>query len=390
MPLTIGILAIVDPSSGGIYQYTESVLESLTSDNSGKYRYVILTLDSAKERVPKLGFEIRTLPISKIPKWLRMLRFFFLFLGIQTQLLMTAAERDTINDIDLFLSPVISPYPHYFSKKPFIFTLHDMQERYYPHFFSWRQRTIRRVLNYRLTQAAQHILCEAETVHDDIVRFLNVAPAKISVIVAPPQLSMTELSSTPDKMSSIRTKYTLPKQFLFYPSQFWPHKNHCSLIDALALLTHEFPDLCLVLTGGRKHCYSTLVAQVSRLRLTSRVIFTGFVDQSDLGTLVQLASVMVIPSLFESVSIPIFEAFAAKVPVCTGHNLHHQVGDAALCFDPLNPKDIANQIRLILTDSDRSKALTVQGHAMVSQLTGRQFQTNLTKIIDQSLPRKNI
>lgn len=383
MPLTIGVLAVVEPSSGGIFQYTESVLKSLAFDHSGTYRYVILTLDNSTERFEKLGFEVRTLPLSKAPKWLRILRFCFLSLGLRPSILMTAPELKTIHDIDLFLSPVITAYPHYFCKKPFIFTLHDMQERYYPHFFSWRQRIIRRVLNYRLTQAARHILCEADTVRDDIIRFLNVPPAKISVIVAPPQLSMTVLPLTPDQIGLIRKKYALPQQVLFYPSQFWPHKNHRTLIDAFALLVGEFPDLGLVFTGSPKYCYSTLVKQVAQLQLDSRVIFTGFVDQADLDGLYQSASILVVPSLFESVSIPIFEAFSAKIPVCTSNNLRHQVGSAALCFDPMNPQDIATQLKRILTDEVCRSKLISQGQTQMDPLTHTILVSKITAVISE-------
>lgn len=72
----------------------------------------------------------------------------------------------------------------------------------------------------------------------------------------------------------------------------------------------------------------------------------GYVPQEDMPYLYKLSSALVMPTLFESVSMPIWEAFSLGVPVVSSNvcALPEQVGDAGLLFDPYNIEDIAEKI----------------------------------------------
>src|SRR6185312_10283005 len=111
------------------------------------------------------------------------------------------------------------------------------------------------------------------------------------------------------QLEAARERMHLPGKFLFYPAQFWPHKNHVRLVEAFRGVVDEIADVSLVLTGKKRDEYDAVMNAVARLGLAEKVLHLGYVEQRDLHAAYQLATALVMPSLFESVSIPIYEAF---------------------------------------------------------------------------------
>jgi glycosyltransferase involved in cell wall biosynthesis len=76
------------------------------------------------------------------------------------------------------------------------------------------------------------------------------------------------------------------------------------------------------------------------------------VSNEDLRAIYQMARCLVVPSLFEANSLPIFEAWAEGIPVASSNvtALPEQVGDAGLLFDPMDPHDMGGVIERLFTD----------------------------------------
>jgi glycosyltransferase involved in cell wall biosynthesis len=123
-----------------------------------------------------------------------------------------------------------------------------------------------------------------------------------------------------------------------YVGTLQPRKNLARVINAFAGLAGD-PALAgvqLVLAGKRGWLYDDLFAQVTRLGLTSRVIFPGYVEEADLPALLSGALALVFPSLYEGFGIPVLEAMAWGCPaiVATGSALDEVLGPAGLTVDP--------------------------------------------------------
>ena len=143
-------------------------------------------------------------------------------------------------------------------------------------------------------------------------------------------------------LQAVRLRLKLPDKFLFYPAQFWVHKNHLRLIEAFREVATEVPDLNLVLTGKKRDEYQVVMDAIDKFGLNERVFHLGYVEQGDLHAIYKLAAALVMPSLFESVSIPIYEAFQVGTPVAASNILAipEQVGDAGLLFEPTSVASI--------------------------------------------------
>src|SRR6185437_12772842 len=125
----------------------------------------------------------------------------------------------------------------------------------------------------------------------------------------------------------------------------------------------QVPDLKLVLTGKQRDEYQTVMDRIAKSGLSGHVIHLGYVAQEDLQAIYRLATALVMPSLFESVSIPIYEAFQAGTPVAASGILAmpEQVGDAGVLFDPTSLASIRQAVLQIAGDPEAARRLGQKG-----------------------------
>jgi glycosyltransferase involved in cell wall biosynthesis len=363
----LGVVMRATPASGGTYQYSLSMLEAL--GHSSGYE-VTLYADTSIPDFARFKFPVRHF-VEERPAQFRDLAADAL--GFR--------RADRFADEDILIAPTFS-LALLHSAKPFVYTLHDLQEHYYPANFSWAQRAFRRRVYVRLSDRAAAIICESEYVKSDIVRLLGVPGEKVSVITAPPLgRPLAEFSDA--QLAEVRKRLGLEGRFFFYPAQFWPHKNHLRLIEAFRLVVASEPELKLVLTGKPRDEYEAVMQAVRQAGLERNVQHLGYIEQADLQAIYHLALALVMPSLFESVSIPIYEAFQAGTPVLASDLLAipEQVGAAGLLFDPLSSKSIAARMLEIARDPGLAKTLGARGRDRMVAMTPRRYCSELEALL---------
>ncbi len=287
-------------------------------------------------------------------------------------------------EVDMVVSPIYTTRL-LASRRPFVFTLHDLQEKYYPEYFNVAQRVWRDLANKSLTSAAALVICESNHVKSDIHKFLAVDNSRIEVIPAPPvSMFSPEYMESPEFDRAVNNT-KLPEQFIFYPAQFFPHKNHIRLIEALALLRRTYPNCHLLLTGQQKYEFPKVMARVNELGLQDRVRHLGYVETGTLASLYRQSTLVVIPTLFESISIPVYEAFRLGAPVCASNvvALPEQIGDAGMLFDPLSITDMAEKISSLLGDQELRRELARRGKERISGLTSESYSAQLDRVLDR-------
>jgi glycosyltransferase involved in cell wall biosynthesis len=95
----------------------------------------------------------------------------------------------------------------------------------------------------------------------------------------------------------------------------------------------------------------------------------GFVPEDDLRAIYRLASFLVLPTLFEANSLPIFEAWLEGLPVACSNipALLEQVGDAAYLFDPMQVASIADAVSTLATDGLLREDLRARGYQRLKE-----------------------
>lgn len=249
---------------------------------------------------------------------------------------------------------------------PSIYQPADIQHVHYPQFFTpeslvWRETIYRAGCNLSHT-----IIVVSQWIKDDLMRHYGISPHKVQVISAgPPTGAYSELS--PTKLEEVRATYHFPASFLFYPAMPWRHKNHVRLLQALAALRDRRGLKLNLVCTGHKDCdlsdWPRVEQAIKELRLEDQVQFVGLVPPEDLRAIYRLAQFIVIPTLFEAASGPLFEAWLEGTPAAcsTVTSLPEQAGDAALLFDPMSVEAMADAISRMATDASLRDDLRRRG-----------------------------
>lgn len=270
---------------------------------------------------------------------------------------------------------------------PYLATFWDLQHRLQPFFPEvemggiWE---IREDFYSRYFQRASVIIVGTETGRKEVERFYQVPSERIKVLPLPtPRFSLTEIS---EKNQDILKKYSLPPYYLFYPAQFWSHKNHANLLIALKILKQKHNlSLPLVLVGSDKGNEKYIRKLISRYELSLQVFILGFVPQEDMTALYQNAQALTFMTFFGPDNLPPLEAFSQGCPVIASNvsGAEEQLGDAALLVDPKSPEQIADAIVTLYNSPELRKTLIARGLKRAKQWTGQDFVRSIFPILDE-------
>lgn len=249
---------------------------------------------------------------------------------------------------------------------PNVYQPHDFQHLHLSKNFSKETMVLRNAGMGSMMQQASQIIVGAEWTKNDLINFYpDYGERIINVPVYPRPL-----------LKDVRIEEAVMQQigdYLFYPAMDWPHKNHIGLIRAFAQVRQKFPDLFLVLSGGDLNQNEEILDAINRESVGKYVIFTGFVTEAELYSYYKNSLLLIMPSFFESESLPIWEAFQIGTPVLASSitAIPEQTAGAALLFDPSIKKDFEAQLERILTDEDLRARLVLGGTKRVAKLTPR-------------------
>ena len=145
-------------------------------------------------------------------------------------------------------------------------------------------------------------------------------------------------------------KYDLNNDYIFYPAQFWAHKNHIYILKALHILKSESSiSLGAIFSGSDQGNLSYIKDMTKQFNLENKVRFTGFVSNEEINYLYSQSIALVMPTYFGPTNIPPLEAFKLNVPVIYSDlpGLRDQVNDAALLLNLNDPKSLVENLKII-------------------------------------------
>lgn len=226
---------------------------------------------------------------------------------------------------------------------PSIYQPHDLQHEHFPDFFSRREiDTRRRFYKLAMDQSTFTIL-SSNSAKNDFQAFYPEFGSKLGTVPQPAN-SLGSKSERPSKNLA-----ELFGEYYLYPAAVWPHKNHSNLLAGFSQFLEAYPDRKLILCGPRTDSDVGLSRIIQDLSLENHVALFGYVDSEQLKQLYHKAKAVIIPSLFEAGSFPIWEAFSFEklVAVSNIQSLKSQAQDGAIFFDPNISQDICRALEEI-------------------------------------------
>lgn len=186
-----------------------------------------------------------------------------------------------------------------------------------------------------------------------------------------------------------KTRRSLGVGWVFYPAQFWPHKNHIVILHAIKILKEKYGlDFKVVFTGADKGNLDYIKSKILEFGLENQVKFLGFVSVEKLVELYKNAFALIFPSFFGPDNIPPLEAFAMRCPVIAAEvpGSEYQLKDAALLFDPKNEIDLATAIKKLYEDTELRHKLIKKGFEIAQNWTSKEYVEGILKIVDDFEP----
>ena len=316
----------------------------------------------------------------------------------------SATNRTSIKQLEKVLKSegielIHFPYQRYYpTSLPFIFEPWDLQHIHLPELFT-REEILFRNNHYKeASQKATVVVAATRSTKYDIVRYFDIPASKVAVIYR--GIETTNFRESVDGNESIPPAEKMSVEagtYAIYPAKPWPHKNHGRLFAALAKVKKDTGlRIPLVCTGRPPKGQDGFLEDLAKqYEISDQVNCIGYLSESAIQQYLAGARLLLFPSLFEGLGIPLLEAMDRGIPIaCSNVScIPEVVGNAALMFDPYSVEDIANKISTIWLDDNLKSDLARRGKQRAKDFSWeeatRSFQLLYRYVAGHSLSDKD-
>jgi glycosyltransferase involved in cell wall biosynthesis len=286
--------------------------------------------------------------------------------------------------IDLYHSPdfVLPPL----RKARGILTVHDLAFLMRPECADAHLRAYLEEVVPRSVRRADYIIADSENTRNDLVVLLNVPPQSISVVPGGVEERFAPVTD-PEELARARQSLGVgDARFILALGVLEPRKNLNRLMDAFAILKRRerWPDLKLVLAGGRGWLVEGILAHHAGSSVREDILLPGFVPDTLLPAIYSAASVFAFPSLYEGFGLPILEAMACGTPVVASRAscLPEVAEGASVLVDPDDAEELAEALSQALNDDTLRADLAARGRARAAEYTWRRAAEQLLQVYE--------
>jgi glycosyltransferase involved in cell wall biosynthesis len=346
-------------SCSGIGTYIKNLLPFIFE----KFQEDIFYLIGNKVEILRIGFD-------KYPN-VRVVDFASPIYSLKEQV---DISNNILKNTNIFWSPHYN-IPLRFNGKLLV-TIHDVNHLALPHLLGgFHKRLYAKFMFNAVKKKSSQIITVSEFSKREIIKCVGIKAEKISVVYNGVESFWFHV-----KMD----ERPHPKKYFLYVGNVKPHKNLCALLQAFDLLKNNIDhDVVIV---GQKHGFITQDKKIDHIaqKMMDRVHFTGYLSDSLLNQWVAHAEALVFPSLYEGFGLPPLEAMACGCPVLCSNaaSLPEVCGDAALYFDPYQPKDIANKMEMLINNPSLRNELVEKGRSRARQFTWEKSAQQVINIIN--------
>ncbi|MER8871747.1 glycosyltransferase family 4 protein [Mesorhizobium sp. M0814] len=238
---------------------------------------------------------------------------------------------------------------------PTITWIPDFQHIRLPEFFTAEQRRARDVAYAQSADASTRIVLSSEDAKRDFCAFRPSAADKARILRF--ASTVTANADQVETRESLSERYGIREPFFHLPNQFWAHKNHTVVIDALALARSSGRPLTVVCTGhtdDSRHpdYFPQLMRRARDAGCENDLKVLGLVPYADLAGLMRHSVAVINPSLFEGWSTTVEEAKSlGKSILLSDIPVHReQAPDHGMFFDPRSSRDLADRLLRFLDE----------------------------------------
>ena len=321
-------------------------------------RYSVFTVyDADKDALDNPNFNVKAMhrALQALPPFITSLSWYYwYFTGLSLQL------RQINPDIFFSLSPSLPPC----CPGPAVCIIYDLTPLTLQHAHRLDFKVRFKLQAADAVKRSDRLITISQDAKNEIISYFGVNPDKISIVYPGFDSSLFKPEPDSEKIRRTLRKYGIEGPYLLYIGTLEPKKNITRLIEAFCRLKKDRGiDHKLVIAGKRAWKDSEIFDKIRRSGCESNIVFTGYVPQGELPTLINGADVFVFPSLHEGFGMPPLEAMACGTPVIVSNtsSLPEVVGDAAVTIDPYSTDAIADAIYRVSSDKDLRAQMRAKG-----------------------------
>jgi glycosyltransferase involved in cell wall biosynthesis len=385
--MRIGVDATCWHNRRGYGRHARALLRALVRRDRANH-YVLLVDSAAPAEALPEGCEVRVTPSS-----------------VPTVEAASANGRRSLADMwrmsralsasqfDLVLFPTIYSYVPVFGRARKLVMVHDVIAETYPR-LTVPRLSARLFWNAKVAlgrMQADALITVSDYSRKRIIERFGTDPARLFVVgeAADGVFRRLEAPVAGPKLRSLGADGSC--RMIVYLGGFSPHKNLETLVKAFARIAAEgqFADVKLVMVGDISgdafHTYfGAIQAQVEALGLRDRVIFTDYLADEDVAVLLNLATVLALPSLMEGFGLPAVEAAACGCPVIAtqASPLEQLLGAGGIYVEP-SEAQLEGALGTVLGSCELRRRMRAAGLAAARRLTWDQAADQMKRVIER-------
>ena len=387
--MKIGVIFHGNHLAGGCFQQSLNAVRLLSKEES-PHEFLYYTPDkqnmlaAAEEGIKARSFRFgrKQRLVHKIRKHITLNRLLGGFVFFQP--FDAIFEKDGI-DLLYFTGP--SSLCLFLERLNYVYTFWDLCHRDYPEFpevresfeFEAREDLVRKAL-----PKAVAVIAESPLGKENLERRYGLDQDRVHwVSISPAQRSLEQDDSNFDP----RKKAEIPSgsPYVFYPAQFWAHKNHRLIVDALACLRKSGSgDVYAVFCGSDCGNLPTVLEMAKRKGVDDLVKYVGFVPDEQMSAFYKQSLALVMPSYFGPTNMPPLEAFALDTPVIVSDlpGIRDQVGDAGFLVPPDKPESLRDAILKLVKEPQLRDTLAEKGKSRLEEFSDEDRLSTLRNIFN--------
>jgi glycosyltransferase involved in cell wall biosynthesis len=298
------------------------------------------------------------------------------------------------SDCDVLLFPTIYSYVPVWGRAKRVVMIHDVIAEKFPQ-LTFPNAAARLAWHSKVALGrwqADSIATVSEYSKARIVEHFGVAPERVAVVgeASDPVFRVLDTPQPGPRLAAFGIGGE--RRSIVYVGGFGPHKNLSALVNSFARIVRQtaFADTQLIMVGDHAteafHTqFSQIRQQVEALQLADRVVFTGFLPDEELVVLLNLATVLALPSWMEGFGLPAVEAAACGLPVVatTASPLPDLLGVGGLYIDPARPAQLTLALERVLGSPDLRHRMRTDARAAAARLTWQAAAAQMRELLQE-------
>ncbi len=219
-------------------------------------------------------------------------------------------------------------------------------------------------------QRCRGLITDSNFARAELARELRIAPQRIQPIA---------LGVTPPRPPvPVALDLEALKPYVLYVGTAERRKGFDTLLSAMANVTHERPDLSLVVTTRLDGWHPAP---------NTRVVELGYVDDDLLAALYRGCTLLAFPSRYEGFGLPVLEAMSYGAPVVASNasSVPEAGGDAAYYVPADDETQLAAAILRVADDAAFAAELRRRGPLRAAQFTWEDTAAQTLAVIEETI-----